>query len=644
MEYHLGRLIRSIRKERELLGRDVTRGLTGVEKISRMEKGGKELGKWTSDTLLERLGMSANKFGCLFLEEELEACELRRELLAQLKMCEWDKAAKTYKKFYQQVKVSKETEEAGKIFQEQFLRYINLLAFYDEGMKAVFAKLKPANGLFYSLTETSAASRGIDVREVLEMTVPEFETESADKYLLSRIERALVVMLADTLVSDDNEENKKEGMELFRKILRSMETYLADEEEMRYQYPRIASLAVRCFAIAGNYEETWISSKGKEILLRNRRVVELDTFLRYEAEAAELRGDVEVRKELLEQIQLLEEVNIARPDNATEGGWKMRKFSAFMELAESGFNGIALGARIKRVREEKGMTQNELADGICSQRSIVRLENGHGRPHPFILHALLERLGQGTKRYFSDIVSNDYRMHECKWNMTASIAVMDYEQAEKFMNVLEYNLDEDEITNRQALLAYRTLIDSKIKDISYEEVEKRYREALSISVPENTHIENWPLKKRETVLLNNIANIMNKAGKVYEAAELLKKVLVSCERYHMMSEENNPQYILTLYNLSSYIGNLGDYKMALELSNKGLELGLQSGAGETIAEFLYKTVWNQEMIYEQEGETELKKTCLKLFRQAYELAKVIDYKILAKHIAKHCKEVYKIEI
>lgn len=643
MEYHLGKLIRSIRTERELLCRDVTRGLIGAEKISRMEKGGKELGKWMSDTLLERLGVSANKFGCLFLEEELESCELRRELLAQLKGREWDKAAKTYKKFYHQVRTAKETEEAGKIFQEQFLRYINLIAFYENGMKEAFAKITPINGLFYSMSETSTAVREINVREVLEMTVPEFVTEIADKYLLSRIERALVVMLADTLMSDSDEEKQKEGMELFRKVLCSMDKYLVDEEEMRYQYPRIASLAVRCFAIAGNYDEIWISNKGKDILLRNRRVFELDTFLRYEAEAALLAGDEETRKELLEQIKLLEDLRIAHKDSS-DGGWKTRKFSAFMELAESGFNGIALGARIKRVREEKGITQDELAEGICSRRSIVRLENGHGRPHPFIMHHLLERLGQGTKRYFSDIVSNDYRMHECRWKMTECISVMDYEQAKKMLNVLEYNLDKEEADNRQALLTYRAIIDSEILELSPKEEEKLYREALSISIPADAHIEIWPLKKLETVLINDIAGTMHKRGKTKEASDLLKKVINSCERYHMMAEENNPQYIMTLYNLSSYVSKLEHYEEALELSERGLELGMQSGTGASIVEFMYKIAWNQERIYEKKGISELKETCLIMCRQAFELAKLIDYKTYIELIAKHCKEIYGLKI
>ena len=57
---------------------------------------------------------------------------------------------------------------------------------------------------------------------------------------------------------------------------------------------------------------------------------------------------------------------------------------------------MTLGQRIQELRKGLGLSQEELADGICSPVSISRIENGAQMPSGTVLEALLARLGTST--------------------------------------------------------------------------------------------------------------------------------------------------------------------------------------------------------------------------------------------------------
>lgn len=56
----------------------------------------------------------------------------------------------------------------------------------------------------------------------------------------------------------------------------------------------------------------------------------------------------------------------------------------------------SLGEIIRTLRREAGLTQEELAEGICSPVSISRIENGNQMPSSMTLDRILEKLGAGS--------------------------------------------------------------------------------------------------------------------------------------------------------------------------------------------------------------------------------------------------------
>ena len=70
-----------------------------------------------------------------------------------------------------------------------------------------------------------------------------------------------------------------------------------------------------------------------------------------------------------------------------------------------------LASRLKQRRKELKLSQKELADGICKQGQISRLENGEYTPGSDLLHELAKRL-KVSMDYFFDEENNSSRNSE----------------------------------------------------------------------------------------------------------------------------------------------------------------------------------------------------------------------------------------
>ncbi len=62
--------------------------------------------------------------------------------------------------------------------------------------------------------------------------------------------------------------------------------------------------------------------------------------------------------------------------------------------------GNTLGATIRRLRKQRRLTQEQLAEGICSPVSVSRIESGRQRPSKALLDALMDRLGMSSYQLF----------------------------------------------------------------------------------------------------------------------------------------------------------------------------------------------------------------------------------------------------
>lgn len=60
---------------------------------------------------------------------------------------------------------------------------------------------------------------------------------------------------------------------------------------------------------------------------------------------------------------------------------------------------MLIGAYIKQKREDKGLSQDALCEGICSRSNLSRIENDDQTPSFTLLEKLFEKLGQPSRQF-----------------------------------------------------------------------------------------------------------------------------------------------------------------------------------------------------------------------------------------------------
>ncbi len=88
-----------------------------------------------------------------------------------------------------------------------------------------------------------------------------------------------------------------------------------------------------------------------------------------------------------------------------------------------------LGTLLRMRREELELTQEELADGICSVPTLSRIENGERMPTKNHFETLVERLGLSSLMLDCFIDENTLRINELKYQTQLCYINREYDRA-----------------------------------------------------------------------------------------------------------------------------------------------------------------------------------------------------------------------
>ena len=87
-----------------------------------------------------------------------------------------------------------------------------------------------------------------------------------------------------------------------------------------------------------------------------------------------------------------------------------------------------IGDIIKYTRLSKGMTQEELSDGICTTESLSRMENGHITPKREVYMALMMKMDAPTEQVSVPIYSDNLWVEQQMKKILYEKEKQDYEK------------------------------------------------------------------------------------------------------------------------------------------------------------------------------------------------------------------------
>ena len=276
-----------------------------------------------------------------------------------------------------------------------------------------------------------------------------------------------------------------------------------------------------------------------------------------------------------------------------------------------------LGPIIRNRRIELGLSQEDLADGICSVPTLSRIENGERMPTKNHFEMLMQRLGYSAMSldFFTD--RQDFIIHELKFKIRQAFMAKDVAQTEHLLGEYKNLIKGDSTIDQQFFSLYRTLIN--MKQYSAEEALALFESALRLTCP--TYNESripHLLSYEEITLLNNIAICYDKLEMRYQAISVLRTLKTYYDTHIINSEEAMRTQPMILYNLSKVLGRAGYYDECLAVCDESIHLAKKTSRCQYLGEVLYNRAWSLVM-RNQDGDRVAAAHCAKYAKSFFQI-------------------------
>ena len=281
---------------------------------------------------------------------------------------------------------------------------------------------------------------------------------------------------------------------------------------------------------------------------------------------------------------------------------------------------INLGDKIKKTRLEKGLTQAELAEGICTQASISNLENNTSVPTLLILLEISNRLNLE----FSEL--SEYAIEQ------ASPAVTVFKKVQTLRS--QFKLKE----------AYTLMQELEFEDLKTNQEKKQYYYYVGITcllgynkISDATYNFNLGLNLETDPQLEFLdILIMNGIGLAYFMESEHEKALTYFEKSLILLEGlleqtnssiENGEVLKVYFTSAKFYSEIGDYKRALSLCELSISLQKKLNMNYELDRIYYEKAFNLIQLDERKRGKEY-------YYYASVLSKLSDNDVLSKVIKK----------
>ena len=251
-----------------------------------------------------------------------------------------------------------------------------------------------------------------------------------------------------------------------------------------------------------------------------------------------------------------------------------------------------LGAEIKKIRTMRGLTQKQLADNICHQSEVSRIESGVVYPSMDILQGIAAKLQVPIIHFYEVLAYSDIeRKKQFKDQIQMLCKKKKYEEIYKKVWD-ELKKEEDHPEFQQFLLWHYHLSAYVLKKVNYEycilELKKLiHKQLIGIDVFQNLYIE------------NSIASIYAENKYFQKSIKLYQHILKQLESLH-----SNEEFAIKVgYNYAKALYLDEQYKKALHQVEKAIETSCRTSNMTLIGQLYYQKGECLEKLGDSENES-----------------------------------------
>ena len=546
-------------------------GICSRSYLSRIESGSRVAPYLLRKRLIGRLGAVGENFYEYLQPKEYKAWKLRQDIV-------FDILYKDYESANKKIELLDENN-SDDIIAQQFYLYIKAELSVKQG-----ASLKDNFDVYEKAVSCSMGHLVNNFREVF------------DKSLLSPLEYCIFIKYIAAKLDAYSETCSDAAEEELNKLCKIMDR-AKDNKVNLDMLSKVYSMALAYFIIG--VEKFFPNSEVYAREVKDRCFNAVD-YLRHSQKTFflsiitdALRKNSFLNQEEMRKRYEIEEYYLALKDLYLSMGLSIEECTgdSIYILFESG--AYAIGDIFLKRRKMLKMTQKELCDNICTEKTLSRIENGKCSIQDIIYKQVCERLHLVPDYMYGEIVSDNVHTYEQYKKLKYADNSNNCNELRIILKKLKPLLDMDISNNKQCWA--RALNNYKVKsgEISYEKYCENIKKLLSLSVNDIDEIDSECVyfNDAELMLLQNLSLRCGRGKRKY--LELLITGLKNETRDFIL----NGQHRLNSFLLSYYASELGNeesYEDSNSLSEKIIELSLRMNNLVYVAYNIYNIYWNNQ--------------------------------------------------
>lgn len=250
-----------------------------------------------------------------------------------------------------------------------------------------------------------------------------------------------------------------------------------------------------------------------------------------------------------------------------------------------------LGEIIWQRREQLGISQQMVCEGLCTAMTLSRFEKGRQTPSRDCVEAILQRLGLPDDRFYAQLTKRETRLVVLRKEVLACCGRFeqapeeDRQQAHKKalekLDELDRYVKKGDRINQQFILGVQATLgivpNNKRLDILME--------AIRLTSPrfDIDHLSNCMYSANEVAVINKIAVSYSRSGQRRKAIDIYRQLLVLF-RERMPNHKYLP---LIAHNYAQYLGLEKRFEESLEVSRLGRQTCIDQGHYYLLPRFLH---------------------------------------------------------
>lgn len=599
-ENRVGKTLLALREAKGIAQEELCRGLCSKTALSRYESGDRVPDRLLLNAFLQRMGKAADKMTTVIHIGEYEYLLWKKKALQAVERDDMEALQQLLEK-----------SEAKDISCNE-----NLQSQFYDWMQAIIEERKEGN-----------IESGIRfLCQAIALTMPDVLITGDISYRISVEEIQLIVELARLLVRAGQ---KQEAERRLEQVIAYSEQYYDDYEAKVKILPKAVKALSPLLIEEQKYMECMLlCERTIQLLCWQGILYDLADLMEYYLQCSKFGFRTEQAVRYEKQLEALKQVyaeygaDMDRPEHTMRFYWNQEIY--------------LVDEVIRQCRIEKGISQEELSEGICTPETLSRIESGRRAPNARNFYALMEKLETEQDYFRPGLDTSDFLLLEKQKEMERAVSLRNWEEAERLLNELKQELDENNLRNHEILTAVENCILFNTRRLSADQFISACEEMLGCEEKWWTteQIRLKFLSGKEMKLLNYIALVYDSQGKKEEAIYIWENILQKLYESKVTLTDRYRVSMTAIGNLSSAYGEVGRLNDCLKMCKEGIELCLDSGRGVRLATFLVN------MAEAMGVNEEKKKACRCYVRQAYYISDLFSVKASNKYVERFYKKNY----